>query len=107
LDDWGRLAHDPLRSAVNADDIQAHDQDDRRAGPPEQRVFFDSLARAFERFAEAQDQLYRPWLSAVIPNRAATRPAGLSTSAVGPAGSRPCSPTGTPRCSRWTSPSGN
>jgi 2-polyprenyl-3-methyl-5-hydroxy-6-metoxy-1,4-benzoquinol methylase len=69
LDDWGQLAHDPLRSAVNADDIQAHDQDDRRAGPPEQRVFFDPLARAYERFADAQDEFYRPWLSAAIPNR--------------------------------------
>jgi 2-polyprenyl-3-methyl-5-hydroxy-6-metoxy-1,4-benzoquinol methylase len=56
-------------SAVDADDIRAHDQDDRRAGPSGQRVFFDPLAEAYERFAEADDGRYRPWLSAVIPDR--------------------------------------
>jgi SAM-dependent methyltransferase len=54
---------------VTAERIRPHDRGDRRAGGTGQPVFFDSLADAYERFAEVHDGFYRPWLSAVIPDR--------------------------------------
>jgi 2-polyprenyl-3-methyl-5-hydroxy-6-metoxy-1,4-benzoquinol methylase len=57
---------------VTADPIRPDNHDNEQAGVPAsagQPVFFDPLAERYERFAEVHDGFYRPWLSAVIPDR--------------------------------------